>query len=139
MLASGCCVFLQAVSRSHARLGGTSGVFQLFPCGAAPSTRDAQHDLPGLARGPAQSAEAWRSRLSALGARVLPLSWLTPILMKRPPASGGSDMAWLTTPGILLVAFVLAADRHAAPELEALLPTTLGGVSLTIESQAGTD
>jgi hypothetical protein len=48
-------------------------------------------------------------------------------------------MAWLTTPGILVVAFVLMADRHAAPELEALLPTTLGGVSLTIESQAGTD
>ncbi len=32
-----------------------------------------------------------------------------------------------------------AADRHADPELEALLPTTLGGVSLTVESQAGTD
>jgi hypothetical protein len=48
-------------------------------------------------------------------------------------------MAWLTTPGILVVAFVLTAGRHAAPELEALLPTTLGGVSLTIESQAGTD
>lgn len=29
--------------------------------------------------------------------------------------------------------------RHADPELEALLPATLGGVSLTIESQAGTD
>ena len=48
-------------------------------------------------------------------------------------------MAWLTTPGILVVAVVLTAGRHAAPELEALLPTTLGGVSLTIESQAGTD
>jgi hypothetical protein len=48
-------------------------------------------------------------------------------------------MAWLTTPGVLVVAFVLTAGRHAAPELEALLPTTLGGVSLTIESQAGTD
>jgi hypothetical protein len=48
-------------------------------------------------------------------------------------------MAWLTTPGILVVALVLAADRHAAPDLEALLPTTLGGVALTIESQAGTD
>ena len=48
-------------------------------------------------------------------------------------------MAWLTTPGILVVALVLTAGRHAAPELEALLPTTLGGVSLTIESQAGTD
>ena len=48
-------------------------------------------------------------------------------------------MAWLTTPGILVVALVLTAGRHAAPELEALLPATLGGVSLTIESQAGTD
>jgi hypothetical protein len=37
--------------------------------------------------------------------------------------------------------FVLVADgtRHADPELEALLPTTLGGVSLTVESQSGTD
>jgi hypothetical protein len=48
-------------------------------------------------------------------------------------------MAWLMIPGILVVAFVLTGGRHAAPELEALLPTTLGGVSLTIESQAGTD
>jgi hypothetical protein len=48
-------------------------------------------------------------------------------------------MAWFPTPVILVVALVLTAGRHAAPELEALLPTTLGGVSLTIESQAGTD
>jgi hypothetical protein len=34
---------------------------------------------------------------------------------------------------------VSAADRHADPELEALLPKSLGGVALTIESQAGTD
>ena len=55
---------------------------------------------------------------------------------------------------VLVVAFVLAAaiasapyvtgaalagGRHADPELEALLPTTLGGVALTVESQAGTD
>ena len=37
------------------------------------------------------------------------------------------------------VASALAAGRHADPDLEALLPTTLGGVALTIESQAGTD
>ena len=37
------------------------------------------------------------------------------------------------------VAPALAAGRHADPELEALLPTTLGGVALTIESQAGTE
>jgi hypothetical protein len=30
-------------------------------------------------------------------------------------------------------------NRHSDPELEALLPTTLGGVSLTVESQAGTE
>jgi hypothetical protein len=33
----------------------------------------------------------------------------------------------------------VSANRHADPALEALLPTTLGGVSLTVESQAGTD
>jgi hypothetical protein len=31
------------------------------------------------------------------------------------------------------------ADRHAAPDLERLLPTSLGGVELTIESQSGTE
>lgn len=36
---------------------------------------------------------------------------------------------------------VLAADgsRHADPDLEGLLPTTLGGVALTVESQTGTN
>ena len=38
-----------------------------------------------------------------------------------------------------LVHTALAADRHADPALEALLPTSLAGVSLTVESQAGTD
>jgi hypothetical protein len=33
----------------------------------------------------------------------------------------------------------VGANRHADPELEALLPTSLGGVSLTVESQAGTE
>ena len=32
-----------------------------------------------------------------------------------------------------------AGSRHADPGLEALLPTSLGGVALTIESQAGAD
>ena len=44
--------------------------------------------------------------------------------------------------GALLAASGLAASaqgRHADPELEALLPTTLGGVALTIESQAGSE
>ncbi len=34
---------------------------------------------------------------------------------------------------------VAATLRHADPALEALLPTTLGGVALTVESQAGTE
>jgi hypothetical protein len=33
----------------------------------------------------------------------------------------------------------VAELRHADPELEALLPTSLGGASLIVESQAGTD
>ena len=49
-----------------------------------------------------------------------------------------------TLPALLLAAFLsigiaVGADRHAAPDLEALLPETLGGVALTIESQAGAD
>jgi hypothetical protein len=44
--------------------------------------------------------------------------------------------------GVLLTVLVVvpaasAQGRHADPDLEALLPTTLGGVALTIESQAG--
>jgi hypothetical protein len=35
------------------------------------------------------------------------------------------------------VVAVAATLRHADPELEALLPTSLGGVALTVESQAG--
>jgi hypothetical protein len=47
-----------------------------------------------------------------------------------------------------LIAFLLLAqpalaqgsgERHADRSLETLLPTTLGGVALTVESQAGTD
>lgn len=41
------------------------------------------------------------------------------------PAYGSSAMA--------------AGARHADPELEQLRPTTLGGVALTVESQAGTE
>jgi len=37
------------------------------------------------------------------------------------------------------LASALAAGRHADPDLEALLPETLGGVALTRESQAGTE
>ncbi len=34
---------------------------------------------------------------------------------------------------------LIAGTRHADPDLEALLPTTLGGVTLVVESQAGPD
>src|SRR3954469_20782933 len=37
----------------------------------------------------------------------------------------------------LLAGSALADGRHADPRLEALLPTTLGGAALTVESQAG--
>lgn len=37
----------------------------------------------------------------------------------------------------LLASAATAGGRHADPELEALLPTTLGGKPLTVESQAG--
>jgi hypothetical protein len=41
---------------------------------------------------------------------------------------------------VILMTFpAIAADRHADPELEALLPATLGGVALTVESQAGSE
>jgi hypothetical protein len=85
-------------------------------------------------------------------------SRLKAVVSGRPSASRGSEMRWLTIGGVVFVAFVLAVypapaaslaptltsstvslGRHADPELEALLPTTLGGVALTIESQAGTD
>lgn len=58
-------------------------------------------------------------------------------------------MLRLKFPRMLFAAFVIAAacapfaveaaGRHADPELEALLPTTLGGGTLTVESQAGAD
>src|SRR5262245_5548328 len=41
--------------------------------------------------------------------------------------------------GIGLAASATAQSRHADLELEALMPTTLGGVALTIESQGGTE
>jgi hypothetical protein len=44
---------------------------------------------------------------------------------------------WIAVAGLVLSA--AAADRHADPELEALLPKSLGGVALTVESQSGTE
>ena len=59
-----------------------------------------------------------------------------------PPSAGYSHLrrgvlAAIVFAGLLSPA--LAAERHADPALEALLPTTLGGMTLTAESQAGTD
>src|SRR5215475_12703712 len=48
----------------------------------------------------------------------------------------------LAVVAVLLLGFLspaFAAERHADPALEALLPTSLAGVSLTVESQAGTE
>ena len=40
---------------------------------------------------------------------------------------------------LLFTAMAIAAGRHSDSQLEILLPQTLGGVTLTIESQAGTE
>jgi hypothetical protein len=62
-------------------------------------------------------------------------------LMRRKPiisrALGG--LVILAMAGFCLSASARAQSRHADTELEALLPTTLGGVALTIESQAGSE
>ena len=50
-------------------------------------------------------------------------------LAASPTGSAAHSATWLAE----------ANGRHSDPKLEALLPTTLGGVALTIESQAGTD
>jgi hypothetical protein len=47
-------------------------------------------------------------------------------------------MSWPAAPAASTIETVADA-RHADPELEALLPTTLGGVVLTVESQSGAD
>jgi hypothetical protein len=49
-------------------------------------------------------------------------------------------LALLVAVGVAAAAIGTSAatgDRHADPELEALLPTTLGGVALIVESQSG--
>lgn len=48
-------------------------------------------------------------------------------------------LSLLCCAAFLFIGAAIAADRHAAPDIEALLPQTLGGVSLTVESQAGTE
>lgn len=57
-------------------------------------------------------------------------------------------MLRMTFPRMLFAAILMAtalafaahaAGRHADPELESMLPTTLGGATLVVESQAGTE
>ncbi len=52
------------------------------------------------------------------------------------PALAAAPIVPQAHAGILHVA---DGSRHADPELEALLPTSLGGIVLTVESQSGTD
>jgi hypothetical protein len=47
--------------------------------------------------------------------------------------------ALIALPLLSILASAFAQGRHADSELEALLPTTLGGVALIIESQVGQD
>lgn len=46
-------------------------------------------------------------------------------------------VALLVAPAVSAVVF--AAERHGDPALEVLLPTSLGGMPLTVESQLGTE
>ncbi len=52
------------------------------------------------------------------------------------PAAAVAPNAQSPHTGILQIA---DGSRHADPELEGLLPTSLGGVALTVESQSGVD
>jgi hypothetical protein len=54
-----------------------------------------------------------------------------------PTAAATSSATASPLPGV--TASAATGGRHADPQLEALLPTTLGGVALTVESQAGRD
>ena len=71
-----------------------------------------------------------RLALSCLLSVTLSLAW-----------NPSATVAALPTVSTWNAGIVLVADgsRHADPDLEALLPTTLGGVALMVESQAGTD
>ncbi|QIG49997.1 hypothetical protein G5V57_21085 [Nordella sp. HKS 07] len=49
----------------------------------------------------------------------------------------GLRLICISLAALLFAAVAISAGRHSDPELEALLPQTLGGIALTIESQAG--
>ena len=52
-------------------------------------------------------------------------------------AAGSASVGRAAVAEVPRVVAVAATLRHADPELEALLPTSLGGVALIVESQAG--
>jgi hypothetical protein len=65
-----------------------------------------------------------------------------PVVLMRHALHPLRPLSGLATIAVVLLALLqpaAAAERHADPALEALLPTALAGVSLTVESQAGTD
>lgn len=66
---------------------------------------------------------------------------LASVFMRRKPIISRAlgDFAIFAMAGLCLAASAAAQSRHADTELEALLPTTLGGVALTTESQAGSE
>jgi hypothetical protein len=59
--------------------------------------------------------------------------------MPRPKFSALLFAAFIVAMELMHFAPASAQGRHADKDLEALLPTTLGGVALTVESQAGTE
>ncbi len=95
--------------------------------------------------------------ISSGGTSAIMRLWLLPIALvlvvsaaSAASPSAASRAAPLTDPAAMtasalasaapvVIVAALAGGRHADPELERLLPATLGGVALTIESQAGTD
>lgn len=72
--------------------------------------------------------------MSSPPASLVAVAFIIAIHLAAPP---GSDQAKAAGTGRAVA--VTTALRHADPELEALLPGSLGGVALTIESQAGPD
>jgi len=66
----------------------------------------------------------------------------TPLPSPDPSADGSQEApieSALPSPSPEATTAVPPGSRHADPALESQLPTPLGGISLTVESQAGTD
>jgi Tfp pilus assembly protein PilW len=84
--------------------------------------------LPHVTRLPIAALMAVALACAACGNTISPAPSLSPAPTAAAPASAPASAAPTA-----------AAARHADPALEALLPKTLGGVSLVSESQLGTD